>query len=254
MNVRWYLSCFAAFFILLFGSLLLQQQHTPRLQPQTIAFAAPLYSEAHAVEERVVALTPAPEDPATLAGIADRLQRWSRQHPELPRSDLHFLSSNLGEYVRLLGEFASDGSGGKVTSTQLRTIFAEERSSIEPLLHPTRFVLPEFVYRMLPSVQLFALVVVLPGVFASAFVPLLLNSRRNKRLRQNGVPTQALVLSSRQNGSTVNGRPGMNVVVRASDGRELTVRQVFDLGSIPRVGDTVTLLVDPKDPRRAILA
>ncbi len=54
---------------------------------------------------------------------------------------------------------------------------------------------------------------------------------------KNGIPTVGQVVSISQTGSTVNNVPQMKLVVRLTEGgsiREVTWRQLIDVGSMPR--------------------
>jgi len=82
--------------------------------------------------------------------------------------------------------------------------------------------------------------------------------QKRKHLLRYGEMAVARVISISQTSTSVNDRPEMRLVVdveRAGEQpRRITFAQLIDLGSMPRAGERVYLLLDPKDPTRATLA
>lgn len=71
---------------------------------------------------------------------------------------------------------------------------------------------------------------------------------------ENGV---ARVIDLWQTGTTVNQRPLMRIVLdvpqASGETRRVRMTQLVDLGWMPRAGDLVPILVDPKRPRFVLL-
>jgi hypothetical protein len=82
--------------------------------------------------------------------------------------------------------------------------------------------------------------------------------RKRRQLLQHGEMAVARVVTIAQTGTSINDVPEMRLVVdveRAGEPpRRITFAQLIDLGSMPRAGERVYILVDPKDPNRATLA
>ena len=78
--------------------------------------------------------------------------------------------------------------------------------------------------------------------------------RKRQHLLQHGEVAVARVVTISQTGTSVNDVPEMRLVVdveRAGEPpRRITFAQLIDLGSMPRAGERVYVLVDPKDPNR----
>ena len=104
------------------------------------------------------------------------------------------------------------------------------------------------------SVLLPILSILLAGFFV---VRLIMRSAQRSQLIQNGQLVSGKVVSISQTGTTVNQAPEMRVTVAIELGgqpRQVTFRQLVDLGSIPRAGESVYVMVDPANPGRATLA
>ena len=101
-------------------------------------------------------------------------------------------------------------------------------------------------------------VVVVVGILFMAFQPLVKRYFNRRRLLQTGTLGVADVVSSSQTGTTVNGQPEMRVVLDLENAggppRRAELKQVLDLGSIPRAGDRVYVLSDPANPANVVLA
>ena len=82
--------------------------------------------------------------------------------------------------------------------------------------------------------------------------------RKRRHLLQHGEMAVARVITISQTGTSVNDIPEMRLVVdveRAGEQpRRIKFAQLIDLGSMPRAGERVYVLLDPKDPDRATLA
>ena len=101
------------------------------------------------------------------------------------------------------------------------------------------------------------------GILAVGITVLLIGlqlakSKRRRHLLEHGEMAVARVVTVSQTGTSVNDVPEMRLVVdveRAGEQpRRITFKQLIDLGSIPRAGERVYLMVDPKDPEQATLA
>jgi hypothetical protein len=82
--------------------------------------------------------------------------------------------------------------------------------------------------------------------------------KKRRHLLQHGEMAVGRVVSISQTGTSINDVPEMRLVVdveRAGERpRRVTFAQLIDLGSMPRAGERVYVLVDSKDPDRATLA
>ncbi|HXM01166.1 MAG TPA: hypothetical protein VN939_01095, partial [Chthoniobacterales bacterium] len=82
--------------------------------------------------------------------------------------------------------------------------------------------------------------------------------RKRRQLLQHGEIAVARLVTISQTGTSINDVPEMRLVVdveRAGEPpRRITFAQLIDLGSMPRAGERVYILVDPKDANRATLA
>lgn len=96
------------------------------------------------------------------------------------------------------------------------------------------------------------------GIMFLVFRPVYLRYRNRQRLMSTGNLGVADVVSSSQTGVSINSQPEMRVVLRVENTggapRQVEVKQVFDLGSIPRAGDRVYVLSDPTNPANVVLA
>lgn len=86
----------------------------------------------------------------------------------------------------------------------------------------------------------------------------LAKARKCRHLLQHGEMAVGRVVTISQTGTSINDVPEMRLdidVERAGEQpRRITFAQLIDLGSMPRAGERVCILVDPKDPNRATLA
>jgi len=104
------------------------------------------------------------------------------------------------------------------------------------------------------SIRLPILSIALAGFFV---VRLIMRSAQRAQLIQNGQLANGKVVSISQTGTSVNQVPEMQVTVDVDLGgqpRRVTFRQLIDLGSMPRAGESVYVMVDPANPDRATLA
>jgi hypothetical protein len=100
--------------------------------------------------------------------------------------------------------------------------------------------------------------IVAVGITALVIGVQLAKFKRRRHLLQYGEMAVARVVTISQTGTSVNNVPEMRLVVdveRAGEQpRRLTFAQLIDLGSMPRAGERVYVMIDPKDPERATLA
>jgi hypothetical protein len=83
-----------------------------------------------------------------------------------------------------------------------------------------------------------------------------MRSAQRAQLIQNGQLASGKVVSISQTGTSVNQVPEMQMTVDIDFGgqpRRVTFRQLIDLGSMPRAGESVYVMVDPANPDRATL-
>ena len=96
------------------------------------------------------------------------------------------------------------------------------------------------------------------GIMFLVFRPVYLRYRNRRQLLSTGNLGVADVVSSSQTGVSINRQPEMRVVLDVENTggtpRRVEVKQVFDLGSIPRAGDRVYVLSDPTNPANVVLA
>jgi hypothetical protein len=96
------------------------------------------------------------------------------------------------------------------------------------------------------------------GITALVIGVQLARFKRRRHLLQHGEIAVGRVVTISQTGTSVNEVPEMRLVVdveRAGEQpRRITFKQLIDLGSIPRAGERVYMMLDPKDPDRATLA
>src|ERR1700761_9429719 len=95
-------------------------------------------------------------------------------------------------------------------------------------------------------------------IFYRVFGRVFKQMRNGRKLAQTGALGLADVVSVSQTGTTVNGVPEMRVVVDVENAgtppRRVEIKQLIDLGSIPRSGDRVYVLIDPNDPGNVVLS
>ena len=108
---------------------------------------------------------------------------------------------------------------------------------------------------MLIPVLLLVIGLVVVGLLGSR---VLAEIRTRQVLAKSGVTATAEVLELHQTGSMVNQVQVMRLRLRVEQGgeapREVTCEHLIDLGVMPRVGDRVLVVVDPKDPRNVSYA
>jgi hypothetical protein len=104
---------------------------------------------------------------------------------------------------------------------------------------------------VLLAVLAVAITILLIGVQLAKF-------KQRRYLLQHGEMAVARVVSISQTGTSINDVPEMQLVAdveRAGEPpRRITFKQLIDLGSMPRAGERVYVMVDPKAPDRATLA
>ena len=104
----------------------------------------------------------------------------------------------------------------------------------------------------------FLVPVIVIGVMVFAFGPVIRRYFNGRKLLSTGNLGVADVVSSSQTGVSINSQPEMRVVLDVENTggtpRRVEVKQVFDLGSIPRAGDRVYVLTDPANPANVVLA
>lgn len=100
--------------------------------------------------------------------------------------------------------------------------------------------------------------IVAVGITALVIGVQLAKSKRRRHLLQHGEMAVARVVDISQTGASVNDVPEMRLVVdvdRAGEQpRRITFAQLIDLGSMPRAGERVYVMLDPTKPDRATLA
>ena len=101
-------------------------------------------------------------------------------------------------------------------------------------------------------------IVIIAVVFRFAVLPAIKMASQRKRLIASGKPELATVVEVSQTGLTVNQMPQMRVVLDIQEAgaaaRRVETKQLVDLGSMPRAGDLVYVMVDPQNPDSVMLA
>lgn len=76
----------------------------------------------------------------------------------------------------------------------------------------------------------------------------------NRALRSAGVPMRGVLVASQPTGNFINRAPVMRVTVRLESGETVEFEHLHRFGSSLASGMPVSLLVDPGDHRKAMLA
>jgi hypothetical protein len=96
------------------------------------------------------------------------------------------------------------------------------------------------------------------GITALVIGVQLARFKRRRHLLQHGEMAVARVVTISQTGTSVNDVPEMRLVVDVEHAgeqpRQITFAQLIDLGSMPRTGERVYVMIDPNEPDRATLA
>lgn len=104
----------------------------------------------------------------------------------------------------------------------------------------------------------FLIPIVVIGILVFAFGPVVRRYFNGRKLLSTGDLGVADVVSSSQTGVSINSQPEMRVVLDVENTggtpRRVELKQIFDLGSIPRAGDRVYVLTDPANPANVVLA
>ena len=111
-----------------------------------------------------------------------------------------------------------------------------------------------FLSFLIPAVVVLFVGLVFYRVFGEVFKQM----KNRKRLAQEGSLAMADVISISQSGTTVNQVPEMHLTLAVDNPggrpRKIEIRQLVDIGSMPRPGDRVYVLVDPNDPNNVVLS
>jgi hypothetical protein len=103
-----------------------------------------------------------------------------------------------------------------------------------------------------------AIFLIIGFVFFKVFGGVYKQAQNRKRLIREGNLTIAYVLGVAQTGVTVNQVPEMRLSLDIENvggqPRRIEIKQLVDLGSIPRPGDRVYVLIDPRDPNNVVLS
>jgi hypothetical protein len=95
-------------------------------------------------------------------------------------------------------------------------------------------------------------------IFYRVFGGIYKQMQNRKRLAREGILAVAYVQSIAQTGTTVNQMPEMRLSLQIENvggqSRQVEIKQLIDLGSIPSAGDQVYVLIDPKDPANVVLS
>ena len=96
------------------------------------------------------------------------------------------------------------------------------------------------------------------GLTAWVFGRIYINRRNRRRLIKTGNMGIARVVSVSQTGVTVNQVPQMKLVLdieqAGAQPRRVTIKQLIDLGNIPRAGERVYVFSDPQNPDNVVLS
>lgn len=106
---------------------------------------------------------------------------------------------------------------------------------------------------MIPAIIVSAIFLIMFFVFRSS----IRSQRERLRLMHEGDLSVAIVRSISQTGTMINQIPQMRLNLRiennGGESRDVEIRQLIDLGSMPRAGERVYVMVDPKNPDKVVL-
>lgn len=111
----------------------------------------------------------------------------------------------------------------------------------------------------IPQFPLFAIIILVTGlILYLVYGGLLKQTKNTKKLVKNGNRAMADVISVSQINLKENSVTQLLLQVELKNAggqaRRVEIRQPVDHGAIPRVGDRVYVIVDPKDPNNVMLA
>ncbi len=102
------------------------------------------------------------------------------------------------------------------------------------------------------------MIAVMGFIFYRAFGGVYKQMQNRKRLAKEGSLMVADVLSISQTGTTINQVPEMRLLLQIENAggqpRQVEIKQLIDLGSIPRAGDRIYVLTDPKNPANVVIS
>lgn len=76
----------------------------------------------------------------------------------------------------------------------------------------------------------------------------------NRGLRERGVPMSGVLVESQQTGTFINRTPVMLLTVQLETGEIVKLQHLYRFGSLLAAGMPVSLIVDPNNHRKAMLA
>ena len=76
----------------------------------------------------------------------------------------------------------------------------------------------------------------------------------NRSLRKHGIPMSGVLIGSQQTGNFINRTPVLLLTVELSTGEKVELEHLYRFGSMLTPGMPLSLLVDPGDHRKAMLA
>lgn len=76
----------------------------------------------------------------------------------------------------------------------------------------------------------------------------------NRGLRARGVAMSGMLVESRQTGTFINRTPVMRLTVKLETGETVELEQLYRFGTLLAPGMPMSLIVDPNDHRRAMIA
>jgi hypothetical protein len=123
---------------------------------------------------------------------------------------------------------------------------------------PTTLLL--YVHHMLPTTASGApFLMAVPFLLVPVIIFLAFGSNvrtcfTNRGLRVRGVPMAGVLIASQQTGNFINGIPVMRLTVKLQTGETVELEHLYRFGSVLATGMPVSMIVDPKDHRKAMLA
>lgn len=106
---------------------------------------------------------------------------------------------------------------------------------------------------MIPAIVVLAVFLIMFFVFRSS----IRSQRERLRLMKEGNLAVAIVRSISQTGTEINQIPQMRLNLRIENNggqpRDVEIKQLIDLGSMPRAGERVYVMIDPKNPDKVAL-
>ena len=123
---------------------------------------------------------------------------------------------------------------------------------------PTTLIL--YIHHLLPTTTngepylMVAPFLLIPAMIVLAFGSNVRTFFVNRGLRTRGVPMSGVLVGRQQTGNFINGVPVLRLTVELETGETVELEHRYRFGSLLISGMPVSLIVDPNDHRKAMLA